>query len=116
MTFLELLSRYGKIEIPRIQRNYAQGRENESIVRNSFLNDLVTVLNSDDADICLDFIYGSVLNYEDIKKEEKKKFIPVDGQQRLTTLYLLYWYVNNCFAKEKNKKKCRPIRRFLSMG
>ena len=68
MTFLELLSRYGKIEIPRIQRNYAQGRENESIVRNSFLNDLVTVLNSDDADICLDFIYGSVLNYEDIKK------------------------------------------------
>ena len=43
MTFLELLSRYGKIEIPRIQRNYAQGRENESIVRNSFLNDLVTV-------------------------------------------------------------------------
>ena len=112
MTFLELLSRYGKIEIPRIQRNYAQGRENESIVRNSFLNDLVTVLNSDDADICLDFIYGSVLNYEDIKKEEKKKFIPVDGQQRLTTLYLLYWYVNNCFAKEKNKKINEVLKKF----
>lgn len=112
MTFLELLSRYGKIEIPRIQRNYAQGRENESIVRNSFLNDLVTVLNSDDADICLDFIYGSVLNYEDIKKEEKKKFIPVDGQQRLTTLYLLYWYVNNCFAKEKNKKINEELKKF----
>lgn len=112
MTFLELLSRYGKIEIPRIQRNYAQGRENESIVRNSFLNDLVTVLNSDDVDICLDFIYGSVLNYEDIKKEEKKKFIPVDGQQRLTTLYLLYWYVNNCFAKEKNKKINEELKKF----
>lgn len=112
MTFLELLSRYGKIEIPRIQRNYAQGRENESIVRNSFLNDLVTVLNSDDADICLDFIYGSVLNYEDIKKEKKKKFIPVDGQQRLTTLYLLYWYVNNCFAKEKNKKINEELKKF----
>ncbi len=112
MTFLELLSRYGKIEIPRIQRNYAQGRENESIVRNSFLNDLVTVLNSDDADICLDFIYGSVLNYEDIKKVEKKKFIPVDGQQRLTTLYLLYWYVNNCFAKEQNKKINEELKKF----
>lgn len=112
MTFLELLSRYGKIEIPRIQRNYAQGRENESIVRNSFLNDLVTVLNSDDADICLDFIYGSVLNYEDIKKVEKKKFIPVDGQQRLTTLYLLYWYVNNCFAEEKNKKINKELKKF----
>lgn len=112
MTFLELLSRYGKIEIPRIQRNYAQGRENESIIRNSFLNDLVTVLNSDNADICLDFIYGSVLNYEDIKKEEKKKFIPVDGQQRLTTLYLLYWYVNNCFAEEKNKKINEELKKF----
>ena len=112
MTFLELLSRYGKIEIPRIQRNYAQGRENETIVRNSFLNDLVNVLNSNDANICLDFIYGSELNYEDIKKEEKKKFIPVDGQQRLTTLYLLYWYVNNCLAKEKNEKVNKELKKF----
>ena len=112
MTFLELLSRYGKIEIPRIQRNYAQGRENETIVRNSFLNDLVNVLNSDDANICLDFIYGSELNYEDIKKEEKKKFIPVDGQQRLTTLYLLYWYVNNCLANEKNEKINKELKKF----
>ena len=112
MTFLELLSRYGKIEIPRIQRNYAQGRENETIVRNSFLNDLVNVLNSNDANICLDFIYGSELNYEDIKKEEKKKFIPVDGQQRLTTLYLLYWYVNNCLANEKNEKINKELKKF----
>ena len=112
MTFLELLSRYGKIEIPRIQRNYAQGRENETIVRNSFLNDLVNVLNSNDANICLDFIYGSELNYEDIKKEEKKKFIPVDGQQRLTTLYLLYWYVNNCLAKGKNEKVNKELKKF----
>ena len=112
MTFLELLSRYGKIEIPRIQRNYAQGRKNETIVRNSFLNDLVNVLNSNDANICLDFIYGSELNYEDIKKEEKKKFIPVDGQQRLTTLYLLYWYVNNCLAKEKNEKINKELKKF----
>ena len=112
MTFLELLSRYGKIEIPRIQRNYAQGRKNETIVRNSFLNDLVNVLNSNDANICLDFIYGSELNYEDIKKEEKKKFIPVDGQQRLTTLYLLYWYINNCFSKEKNEKINKELKKF----
>lgn len=112
MTFLELLGRYGKIEIPRIQRNYAQGRENETIVRNSFLNDLVNVLNSNNANICLDFIYGSELNYEDIKKEEKKKFIPVDGQQRLTTLYLLYWYVNNCLAKEKNEKLNKELKKF----
>lgn len=112
ITFLELLSRYGKIEIPRIQRNYAQGRENESIIRNSFLTDLIKVLNSNNADICLDFIYGSVLNYEDIKKEEKKKFIPVDGQQRLTTLYLLYWYINNCFSKEKNEKINKELKKF----
>ena len=112
MTFLELLSRYGKIEIPRIQRNYAQGRENETIVRNSFLNDLVNALNSNDTNICLDFIYGSEINYEDIKKEEKKKFIPVDGQQRLTTLYLLYWYINNCLSKGKNEKINKELKKF----
>ena len=39
----------------------------------------------------LDFIYGSVTQ---TKKDEKdiKIFTPLDGQQRLTTLFLLHWY------------------------
>jgi uncharacterized protein with ParB-like and HNH nuclease domain len=34
----------------------------------------------------LDFVYGSTE-----QEEEIEKFIPLDGQQRLTTLFLLQW-------------------------
>lgn len=38
----------------------------------------------------MDFIYG------DVKVSgENKVFQPLDGQQRLTTLFLLHWYVMN---------------------
>nr|NJM02277.1 DUF262 domain-containing protein [Desulfobacula sp.] len=35
----------------------------------------------------LDFIYGSV------EGDEDSRFLPLDGQQRLTTLFLLHWYL-----------------------
>ncbi|XUP88632.1 hypothetical protein B6672_009185 [Campylobacter jejuni] len=41
--------------------------------------------------MCLDFIYGSVKN--DV-------FLPLDGQQRLTTIFLLYWYSGKKEDKE----------------
>ena len=73
---------FDKIEIPMIQRDYAQGRENESEVRTRFLDAIFDSL-TDERDLDLDFVYGSV-------SEANKTFIPLDGQQRLTTLYLLY--------------------------
>jgi hypothetical protein len=76
------------IEIPIIQRDYAQGREKEEKKRNRFLEALLTAVNSDKG-ITLDFIYGSVID---------KKLVPLDGQQRLTTLFLLHWYA----AKSEN--------------
>ena len=98
-TFFSLLNEFEKIEIPRIQRSYAQGRESEKIVRDGFLGSIIKTLENKNEDrLCLDFIYGDSNN---------KKFIPIDGQQRLTTLYLLYWYLNN-FEKntvEKEKRK-----------
>ncbi|MDF2792034.1 MAG: sigF, partial [Neobacillus sp.] len=42
-------------------------------------------------------IYGTVTN-----DENHKVLIPLDGQQRLTTLFLLYWYFN---VKEKGNLK-----------
>jgi len=75
-----------RIKIPRIQRDYAQGRRTEKInrIRNRFLNVLYEALINDTRSQKLDFIYGSVKNGE---------LIPLDGQQRLTTLFLLHWYV-----------------------
>lgn len=71
-----------EIEIPIIQRDYAQGRIDKNEIRSNFLNALYNSLKNSER-IRLDFIYGSIVN---------NSFQPLDGQQRLTTLYLLHWY------------------------
>ena len=79
--FVKLIKRY-KIEIPIIQRDYAQGRADKSEVRINFLNAIVSALVNEKP-LNLDFIYGSI---------ENNVLQPLDGQQRLTTLFLLHWY------------------------
>lgn len=86
-TFWELIQdeKIKRIEIPIIQRDYVQGRQTKDVqqVRESFLNVLFKSLKTQNT-IELDFIYGTV-NAQGV-------FAPLDGQQRLTTLYLLHWY------------------------
>lgn len=74
-----------KIEIPKIQRDYAYGRTDakNSRKRESFLNSLLKAVNGNP--ITLDFIYGAI---------DGNVLTPLDGQQRLTTLYLIYWYAS----------------------
>lgn len=71
-----------KIEIPIIQRDYAQGRKDKGEIRKEFLNALHKSL-IEETPIRLDFIYGSNLG---------DTFQPLDGQQRLSTLFLIHWY------------------------
>ncbi len=80
-----------KIEIPIIQRDYAQGRKNNEVnrIRERFLDALFKAI-VEKKPIALDFIYGDVSN--------EGVLIPLDGQQRLTTLFLLHWYI----AKKDN--------------
>ena len=81
-----------KIEVPIIQRDYAQGRTSKAVsrIRNGFINAIHTALTGTDEDaIKLDFVYGNI---------EDEKLIPLDGQQRLTTLFLVHWYI----AKNEN--------------
>jgi len=87
LCFYDMLQKYN-VEIPIIQRDYAQGRiGNQQILRN-FL-DALKISIAEDSPINLDFVYGNV--FGDV-------FQPLDGQQRLTTLYLLHWYA---FAVQK---------------
>ncbi|GHU68215.1 hypothetical protein FACS189413_04580 [Bacteroidia bacterium] len=81
LNFPQLLKNH-KVEIPIIQRDYAQGREDKKEIRNNFLNALYQSIKCN-KEIKLDFIYGSTVD---------DSFQPLDGQQRLTTLFLLYWY------------------------
>lgn len=82
--------------IPRIQRDYAQGREEPepTQIRQAFLRDVFNSLINDTS-MDVNFIYGNI----DADKKGIEKFIPIDGQQRLTTLFLLHWY----FACWSNK-------------
>ncbi|MGO4548084.1 DUF262 domain-containing protein [Paenibacillus sp. 2TAB23] len=81
--FWKLMDDYN-ITIPIIQRDYAQGRKEAHHVRHEFLSVLFNALQTG-KQIELDFIYGTV--------NEPNQFAPLDGQQRLTTLFLLHWYI-----------------------
>lgn len=80
-TLKKLLNQY-KVEIPIIQRDYAQGREGKEELRNSFLSSLHLAVTKN-KNLELDFVYGDLRD---------GIFKPLDGQQRLTTLFLLHWY------------------------
>lgn len=89
-TFLQLLGSCTKIVIPKIQRDYAQGRQDPAgsnlceEVRNSFVNSIKNALIGN-TPLVLDYVYGS--------RDDANFFYPIDGQQRLTTLFLLHWYI-----------------------
>lgn len=89
------------IEIPIIQRDYAQGRLGKENLRKNFLKDLRSALN-DKGTLKLDFVYGSM---------ENGNLNPLDGQQRLTTLWLLHWYIA-LHAGELNEDNCKIFRNF----
>ena len=92
-TFWDLIQKY-KIIIPIIQRDYVQGREEDNInlIRENLLNNIRTAL-TENKKIDFDFIYGSTK-----MSGEKEVLSLLDGQQRITTLFLLHWYFA---AKEK---------------
>lgn len=98
ISFWQLLEE-NKISIPIIQRDYAQGRKEESEKRERFLESILNHISKQEK-LHLDFVYGRVKN--DV-------FYPIDGQQRLTTLFLIHWY----FAIKENidnEKKSKLIR------
>jgi hypothetical protein len=87
-TIKELLNQY-KVIVPLIQRDYAQGRDTEIDLRKGFVGKIKKSLEPKTLALNLDFVYG----YTEMIREGIKAFIPIDGQQRLTTLWLLSWYL-----------------------
>jgi uncharacterized protein with ParB-like and HNH nuclease domain len=103
MYFWQFLSRY-EVEIPKIQRDYAQGRREKSELRRSFLKNILQALKGENQ-LKMDFVYGS---------EEGRKLAPLDGQQRLTTLWLLHWYIalKSGHLSEENAEVRATLRNF----
>lgn len=84
------------ISIPRIQRDYAQGRKEPepTQIRQTFLKDAFNSLTNN-VPMDINFIYGNL----DKNEDGIEKFIPIDGQQRLTTLFLIFNIFNHLFFK-----------------
>ncbi len=90
------LNKARNILIPDFQRAYAQGRntpQSREIIEN-FINDIKKVLKGDIPNLSLDFVYG---------RKNNGVFEPYDGQQRLTTLFLVYLYILRKVDYEQGK-------------
>ena len=95
LSFLDIVRREGNIKIPLIQRDYAQGRSSKKVtsIRERFIKDIYNcIINK--TRLNLDFVYGATDN---------KRFIPLDGQQRLTTLFLLHIYLDGLRGEQNEK-------------
>lgn len=145
-TFWNILENH-KIEIPEIQRDYAQGRKNKKVnpIRKGFITDILDVLVDDKKQLSLDFIFGysidekkqaelennksnlrlilsvleqygrkndlklkSKISRIDTSESNEKLLIPIDGQQRLTTLFLMHLYLG-----AQNEVNLDVLKRFL---
>lgn len=85
-TFWTEINNY-KIQVPYYQRDYAQGRTDRRIdnIRKVFVEELYQAIQGE-RQCHLGLVFGS---YD----TDNSTFIAVDGQQRLTTVFLLHWYV-----------------------
>lgn len=96
-TFRQQLQQ-GYIRIPRIQRGYAQGRQTKKVddIRKTFLHTLFQVIKGERPSAELDFVYGSM---------KDGAFEPLDGQQRLTTLFLIHWMLGIDLRRKDSDRK-----------
>ena len=85
MSFMKLIQ-LNDILIPYYQREYSQGRldKEATYIRKHLIADFFDALETN-KHLDLNFIYGGT--------EEKNKVSLVDGQQRVTSLFLLHWYI-----------------------
>lgn len=99
-TFWQILGEKS-ISIPVIQRDYAQGRYEKIDLRKRFLGAIRDSITGKKP-LLLDFVYGT---------ETNGTLCPLDGQQRLTTLWLLHWYA--LYKKESvDEKDVETLLRF----
>lgn len=91
ITFPELITS-NTIVIPKVQRDYVYGREETKVqeVLDGMLDDIFNAVINEKQTV-LDFVYGGAYVR---KGDNESGVIPLDGQQRLTTLFLLHFFAS----------------------
>lgn len=119
-TYNDFIANY-IIRIPELQRDYVQGSGKDpkkAKKRDRFIKSLLKAIK-EGSQIDLDFIYGSSYTSTIKKRKEgespkngnsdesedilKTYFVPIDGQQRLTTLALLGWLLSRMSGYDKKE-------------
>lgn len=108
--FISLLDKYkNNVVVPIIQRGYAQGRNTKEAekIRDNFLDVIIDFLSNNKEELILDYIYGV---------EDNGVFYLLDGQQRLTTLFLFHWYfdINDKILKRFTYETRNSSKDFIS--
>lgn len=98
-TFFRLINEESSIRIPKVQRDYAYGRDDDKArdILYGMLDTMLMALKENKQEI-FDFVYGGPYAKDD---DSQTGMIPLDGQQRLTTLFLLHFYAS-LFAKDSS--------------
>ena len=96
------------ITIPTLQRDYIYGAKTKKTdeVLNNMLSTFKHAIETGNEET-LDFVYGS--------ESKAKEFMPLDGQQRLTTLFLLHFYAA-LIAKDNQKNSIVTEKDFENLG
>lgn len=106
--------KFNGIRVPLVQRAYVQGRDDAlgRRARNNFMPELLDAAIKDGTKPAkgkfLHLIYGI--------KASDGAFLPIDGQQRLTTLFLLAWVFNKIGGKWKFEYESRREATFFLRG
>ncbi len=92
-TFYRLMNEEAVVIIPKVQRDYAYGRQESKVISilNDILDKMLDAVQKNTPEI-FDFVYGGT--YDDGISGKSKGMTPLDGQQRLTTIFLLSFYAS----------------------
>ena len=103
----------GGICVPRIQRGYVQGRNDEKgkEIRANFVPTLVDAVFEEKV-LSLDFIYGVAWD----NGADGRSLLPLDGQQRLSTVFLLAWLCGKWNREWRFTYKSRRIPKLFVKG
>lgn len=88
MTLKDFFEKYKQVKIPLLQRDFVQSNHDKF---GDFLTKIKNALEGDEK-LHLGLIYGKV--------DEQKNFYPIDGQQRLSTLCLVYDESKLCYEND----------------
>ena len=109
-TIREILSAKCQYEIPRFQREYSWDKRNYK----EFLEDMANNLSIKDGEpSCTSYFMGTMLFVGDPENNSGKPILVVDGQQRLTTITILFSAIARLFNYINEKTLSKKVFEYI---